>query len=64
MHCSRLRAKPTRIGLAGVEPMEVLGRIFNFQLLGNPANWLIVFAMIALPMLLVTVIHARTTQNG
>jgi hypothetical protein len=44
--------------------MEILGKIFNFELLGNPGNWLIVWLMIAIPMLLVTVIHARTTQNG
>jgi hypothetical protein len=34
-----------------------LPRIFNWELMANPGNWLIVALMVALPMLAVTVIR-------
>lgn len=31
----------------------------NFDLLKNPINWLVVFFMVALPLIAVTIIHDR-----
>lgn len=33
-------------------------RLLNWELLANPGNWLIVFLMLAIFMILVTVVHA------
>lgn len=41
-----------------------LDRIFNFELLGNPVNWLMVYLMVAFMALAVTVLHAQTTQGS
>lgn len=38
-------------------------RWINWELLGNPYNWLAAFLMLAFPMILITVIHAHRTQG-
>jgi hypothetical protein len=36
-----------------------MDRILNFELLANPANWLVVWLMVAFAMIAVTVINAN-----
>ena len=40
-----------------------MGRLFNWSMLANPANWLVVWLMLAIPMILVTVLHAKSTAG-
>lgn len=36
----------------------------NFGLLKNPLNWFVVFFMVVLPLIAISLIHQRYTQNG
>jgi hypothetical protein len=39
-------------------------RLLNWELIFNPANWLVVWLMLAIPMLLITVLHAKSVTQG
>jgi hypothetical protein len=39
-------------------------KFINWELLGNPANWLIVFLMLSVAAILVTVINSHATFKG
>jgi len=38
-------------------------RLFNWEMMANPGNWLVVFLMLALPMVVITVAHACYSRS-
>jgi hypothetical protein len=42
-----------------------MGKIgINWSLMANPYNWVVIFLMLAIPAILITVIHGNATVAG